>query len=535
VSTESQVPDGPDLAEGVAFDTLIDGGMLAGRVGDEAVLLARRGDDIFAVGATCSHYGAPLADGQLVGETVRCPWHHASFCLRTGRVLRAPALDPIPCWRVERRDGMVHVREKQAPEAPPAIGAAPGMPRSVVIVGGGAAGNAAAETLRSEGYSGRLTILSADADIPCDRPNLSKTYLAGTSPEAFNLLRSEAFYEDRGIDLHLSTRVAAIDPTAREVRLEDGGRHRYDALLLATGAEPVRLNVPGSDQRNVHYLRTLADSQALVAKLPRVTRVVVVGASFIGMEAAAALRARGVHVEVVAPDRVPMERVLGREVGAYVRRLHEDHGTVFHLGTSIASIDAQGVLLTNGRGIAADLVVVGIGVRPAIALAEQAGLALDRGVAVDAFLETSAPGIFAAGDIARWPDPFSGEAIRVEHWVVAERQGQTAARNMLGRRERFEAVPFFWTEQFDFSLAYVGHAERWDRYEIDGSLEARDASITYWRGGERLAVALVHRDLAGIRSEMAFERIIAERQAGASGTAPPARRENAGARAKVEV
>jgi NADPH-dependent 2,4-dienoyl-CoA reductase/sulfur reductase-like enzyme/nitrite reductase/ring-hydroxylating ferredoxin subunit len=501
--------EGPDLGQGIALSTIADGSMMSGHAHGEAVLLVRRGDELYAIGATCTHYGAPLADGLVVGDTVRCPWHHACFSLRTGEALRAPALDPVKCWRVEQRDGHAYVREAQRRDVAVPSPVHTQQPGCIVIVGGGAAGNAAAEVLRREGYAGKLTILSADDALPCDRPNLSKGYLAGSAAQESNLLRPAGFYRERDIDVKLGARVVKIDAANRTAQLEDGRRERYDALLLATGAEPVHLNVPGGDLPLVHYLRTEADARALVDKAMQSRRAVVIGASFIGLEVAASLRAREMEVHVVGRETCPMERILGSEAGQFIQKLHESHGVSFHLGTTATRIDGHAVTLENGQSLRADLVVIGVGVRPALALAEDAGLAVDRGITVDEYLQTSVPGIFAAGDIARWPDPLTGERIRVEHWVVAERQGQTAARNMLGHEERFEAVPFFWTEQYDFGLAYVGHAERFDKVDVDGSLDARDCSLTYSQGGRNLAVAVVHRDLAGLRAEVGFERIIA--------------------------
>ena len=514
----------PDLTQGVDLATIPDGTMLLGHARGEPVLLARRGDEVFAIGAICTHYGAPLEQGLLVGDAVRCPWHHACFSLRTGEALRAPALNPVSHWRVEevrdlarqftpveQRVGAVYVREKLMRQSPPAVD---DNRITVVIVGGGAAGNAAAETLRREGNASRITMLSADESMPCDRPNLSKGYLAGTASDESNLLRSAKFYKDHKIDLHLGARVAAVDVANRYVELANGRRYAYGTLLLATGADPVRLEVPGGDLPHVHYLRTLADSRALVAKALASRCAVVIGASFIGLEVAASLRARNIDVHVVGPETIPMEKVLGAEVGGFIRRLHEEHGVTFHLGTTATSIDERSVTLKNGEKLQADLVVIGIGVRPATSLAERAGLAVDRGVIVDEYLETSVPGVFAAGDIARWPDRLTGERIRVEHFVVAERQGQTAARNILGHRERFDAVPFFWTEQYDFGLAYIGHAEHWDKAEIEGSLERRDCTITYRLAGRKLAVAVVHRDIEGLREEVEFERVISRNSSG---------------------
>ncbi len=515
MSSADTAPSGPDFGQGLPSSALAEGQMLLGQVDGEPVLLVRKDGECFAIGATCTHYSAPLIDGLLVGHTVRCPWHHAAFCLRSGEAVRAPALDPVPCREVEESGGLIRVGALRTPAARSAPDDAPA---AIVIVGGGAAGSAAAEMLRREGYTGRLTILSTDDSVPCDRPNLSKDWLAGTAPEAWVPLRPPAFYREHDIELLLDTTVTAIDTAARRLTLDDGQSLGYDRLLLATGARPRQLQIPGADLPHVHYLRTWADSRELIADLGEGRRAVIIGSSFIGLEVAASLRSRGIEVDVVGRETALMESVLGAEVGGLLRRLHEEHGVRFHLGCSPLSIDAAGVKLDNGETLAADLVVIGIGVQPALELATAAGLAVDRGVSVDARLQTSAPGVYAAGDIARWPDALTGEALRVEHWVVAQRQGQTAARNMLGRNEVFDMVPFFWTVQYDFSLAYVGHAERFDTVEIDGDLDGRDCEIRYLRDGQKLAAAFIGRDLDGLRTEVEFERALAAR---AAATATP--------------
>ena len=506
MNQEPVPPANPDLSRGIALDGLADGGMLLGHLGDEPVLLARRGSEVFAISANCTHYGGPLADGILIGETVRCPWHHACFDLRAGAAVRPPALKPVPCWRVEQRDGMVFVRERMPAPRPAARHASAGTPRSIVIVGGGAAGSTAAETLRQEGYAGRVTLLSAEESPPCDRPNLWKDYLAGTAQEDWIPLRTDSFYADREIDLRLRATVTAIDPAERTVRLADGAQLDYGALLLATGAEPIRLDVPGATLPHVRMLRSLTDSRALIAAAGAAQRCVVIGASFIGLEVAAALRARDKEVHVVAPETRPMERIMGPAIGDMIRALHEAHGVTFHLGAAVAAIAPEAVTLSTGERVAAELVVVGIGVRPAVALAERAGLTTDRGVIVDAYLTTSVESIFAAGDIARWPNLRTGESVRVEHWVVAERQGQVAARNMLGQRQLFDAVPFFWSQHYDTTIAYVGHAETWDRLDMNGDPAAHDCMATLWCGDRRVAVVTVGRDRDSLRAEAAFER-----------------------------
>jgi apoptosis-inducing factor 3 len=494
---------GPDLLQGVPAKDLLDGSMLLGHAEGEAVLLARRGDEVFAVGATCTHYSGPLAEGLLEGETVRCPLHHACFSLRTGAAA-APALNPIACWNVEKRADKLFVLGKKKPAAPHA--ATGPHPKSIVILGGGAAGHSAAEVLRREGFSGTLTMLSADQAPPCDRPNLSKDYLAGTAPEEWMPLRPPEFFEEQKIALVLGARATSIDVAKKRVVVSGGKTYDYDALLLATGADPIRLTLPGSDLPHVHSLRTLADSRAIIADLRTAKSAVVIGASFIGLEVAASLRARGVLVHVVAPEARPLEHILGPEIGDFVRSLHEEHGVVFHLGQTAKSIDAGHVTLANGEVLAADLVVAGVGVRPQVALAEAAGLAMDRGVVVNEYLETSTPGVYAAGDIARWPDPHSGEKIRVEHWEVAQRLGELAARNMLGKKERCAVVPFFWSQHYDVQISYVGHAEKWDKVVVTGNITAKDCKVELVRGGKTLAVVTIGRDLESLRAEAAMER-----------------------------
>jgi apoptosis-inducing factor 3 len=500
---EDKKPSGPDLSAGIPAGEVAEGAMVAGHVGDEEVVVARQGGKLFAVSAHCTHYNGPLADGLLVGETVRCPWHHAHFSLQTGEALAAPALSPLTCWQIDERDGKITVKSRKAP--PPSKKAGPANER-FVIVGGGAAGFAAAEMLRRRGFAGSVTMISNDEAAPVDRPNLSKDYLAGSAPEDWVPLRGDDWYAENKINLRLKTEVTALDAKAKELALSDGSRIKFDKLLLATGAEPVRLDIPGAGQKHVHTLRSLADCRAIIAEATNAKRAVVIGASFIGLETAAALRARDIEVHVVAPEKRPLERVFGPQLGDFIRALHEEHGVKFHLEDTVSAIDGKQATLKGGTTLDADLVVVGVGVRPRLALAEKAGLAVDKGVSVNEYMQTSAPDIYAAGDIARWPDAISGERIRVEHWVVAERQGQIAALNMMGMRTSFNSAPFFWSQHYDVPINYVGHAEKWDAIEVDGDVMKRDCVVRYKLGGRALAVASIYRDKESLEAGVDMER-----------------------------
>jgi NADPH-dependent 2,4-dienoyl-CoA reductase/sulfur reductase-like enzyme/nitrite reductase/ring-hydroxylating ferredoxin subunit len=492
---------GPDFSVGIPLSELIENLPLLGHTQGEAVLLVRTASAVHALGATCSHYGGPLADGLVVGETLRCPWHHACFDLRSGDALGAPALNPVACYEVLRRGDRVMVGPKQS--RPEAV-LPPKSPAMIVIVGAGAAGAAATERLRHLGYRGPITLIGDEA--PVDRPNLSKDYLAGTAPEEWVALRTRKFYDKINVDLITDDAVAELNRGRKTVVLRSRRTFPYDALLLATGAEPVRPMIEGATLPHVFTLRTLADARGIIEAAKTARRAVVVGSSFIGLEVAASLRARGLEVDVVSRDTLPLERVLGVELGQFIQELHEEHGVRFHLGTSFRAIHPQAVELEDGRKLAADLVVLGVGVRPRTGLAEKAGLKVADGILVDSLLRTSAPDIWAAGDVARYPEARLGTTVRIEHWVVAERQGQAVARDMLGLGTPFRDVPFFWSRHYDLTLAYVGHANHEDAIAVIGSLPKRNVAVAYRRAGRVVAVVTIGRDQQSLAIEAALER-----------------------------
>lgn len=475
---------------------LRDGGLMRVELGDEKILLARVGAKVYALGAECPHYGAPLEKGVLHGERLVCPWHHACFSVASGANEEPPALGGLPRYavRLDGDDVLVTLPTEPAPDTP-APTANDG--RTFAIVGGGAAGEAAAEQLRRAGFGGRVVLIAREGALPPDRPSLSKEYLAGEADAEKLSLRDQAFYDERRIELWRGRNVEGVDAAARTLHLAGGDTLAYDALLLAPGAAPRPLDLPGASLARVFMLRSPADCERIIAAADGARQAVVVGASFIGMEVAASLAQRGLRVCVVAPDAVPYAKTLGDDVGRMFQALHEEHGVQFRLGRKPARIEgdarAEAVVLDDGERIAADLVVAGVGVAPSAGAI--AGLAADEkgALAADATLKV-ADGVWAAGDSASFPDPRTGERMRVEHWRLAQQHGRHAARAMLGSDEPFGGVPFFWTKQFGVSLRYVGHATRWDKIITWGDPAKREFIAFYVEQGRVVAAAGVKRD-----------------------------------------
>jgi NADPH-dependent 2,4-dienoyl-CoA reductase/sulfur reductase-like enzyme/nitrite reductase/ring-hydroxylating ferredoxin subunit len=451
-----------DLKEGVP---------LAVEVGKDKVLLVRRGDAVHACGGLCSHYHAPLAEGVLRGHTVTCPWHSARFDVRTGAMLSPPALDGVGACPVKVENGRVYV----GPLRKSSIAMPAGKDdRTVALVGAGAASSAAAQTLRQGGFAGRIVMITAEEHGPYDRPNLSKDYLAGTAKPSWMPLRGPKFYDRLQIELWTGRPVAALDPARQTVVFENDDELRFDLALVATGGVPRRLKVPGMDLSGLFVLRSLRDADALLAALDKAETAVIVGAGFIGMEAAASLRHRGLEVHVVAPEPLPLVRVFGDPIAAWLKDLHETNGVGFRLGTTAKEFKGDGavreVVLADGGRIPADLVLLAVGIDPAVDCLQGAGLVRNGAVPVNGQLETGAATVYAAGDIAVVPAPRTGGSERIEHWVVAERQGCHAARAMLGSTAAYDEVPFFWTMQFDKPVQYVGFARRFDRVAYHGPI-----------------------------------------------------------------
>lgn len=501
---------------GPAADLLRNGEMKRFELEEKPVVLVRVDDDYFAVGGTCSHYGAPLEKGVLKGHTLMCPWHHACFDVRSAARVEPPALNDLPRYDVAVRDGQVVVTLPHTNEREPQGKATPEDRRVFVIVGGGAAGNAAAEELRRLGFTGRIVLLSAATTVPVDRPNLSKDYLAGEAEPDWIPLREQDWYAQRDITLRLNTRVEQVEADAHTLHLHGGERLHYDKLLLATGGIPRTLaSIPGADLDQIVTLRTLPDADRVIAEAESGQRVVIIGASFIGMEAAASLAGgRKLDVTVVGLESVPFEHIFGPEVGRLFQQEHTKNGVHFRLSAEVAAFEGDhgrvtGVRLKSGERLPADFVLVGAGVRPATDFLKDSALSLndkDGSVLVDSQL-CAAPDIYAAGDIARYDGP-DGESWRIEHWRVAQQHGIVAAGAMLGQSRDVNAhVPFFWTNQWELGLRYVGHATDWDEIIFRGTPQSREFIAFYVRGGALKAAAGVKQD----REMDAIEWILRDR------------------------
>lgn len=495
-----------NLASGIASTDLAEGQIVAGEVDGVDVVLVRHGGRVCALSGVCTHLKAPLADGIVVDGTLRCPWHHARFDVKTGEAVGAPAFAALDRFEVVEEAG--HVRIDPTPRAADARPAAAGSDIGrVVIVGAGAAGHACAEMLARHGAGASVTLIGEEGEGPYDRTFCSKQYLAGKAD------RDAAALPDLdGVTLHTGARVTAIDREAKAVVFGDGVTLDYDTLVLATGAEPVAPDFYGADRNDVHLVRTLADADHLIAAAEQAARAIVVGSSYIGLEVAASLVARGLEVAVVSDTDVPLEKTAGPEVGAMVRDLHESKGVTFHVNRRVARWDGRAAMLDDGTRVEGDLIVAGIGVRPRTALAEAAGLTLaddaaGGGVRVDDHLRTVDPAIHAIGDVASVPDRRLGHPIRVEHWVVAQRMGQWLARHLLGQEARgYDAVPFFWSGHYDLSLRYVGHVASPADRAIDGDVPEQDVAVRFAEDGREQAILTAGRDRLSLETEHAWER-----------------------------
>jgi NADPH-dependent 2,4-dienoyl-CoA reductase/sulfur reductase-like enzyme/nitrite reductase/ring-hydroxylating ferredoxin subunit len=495
---------------------LQDGEMKEVVVGETRVLLSRVRGKFQAIGNVCPHYGGYLHEGCLCGGEVSCPWHQSRFNAATGDLLDPPALDALPRFavRVEGEEVFVAVPEG-APERrePPMAGPNPAAePRTFVILGAGAAGLMAAQTLREDGFQGRVVLTTTEKSLPYDRPNLSKAYLYGDASLESLPWRPEEFYREHGLEILRQHQVTQVDPAAKTIRFASGAVMAYDALLLATGGAARPLSVPGGGLQNVFTLRSLEDATRIIAAAGQASRAVVVGASFIGMEAAYSLRKRGLQVTVAAPGAVPFARQLGPEIGRVIQGVFEAHGVGFRLGTRVSRLTGEqkvkAVVLDSGETLPADLVVAGVGVKPATEFLQGVDLNPDGSVTVDKYLK-AADGLYAAGDIARFPDWRTGEAIRIEHWRLAQQQGRVAAHNMAGKPAEFRAVPFFWSELFEVFPQYVGYTPDWEEIIVQGDLAAKDFVAFYVNRGRIMAACGMQRDaqMAAIAELMRLNKL----------------------------
>jgi NADPH-dependent 2,4-dienoyl-CoA reductase/sulfur reductase-like enzyme/nitrite reductase/ring-hydroxylating ferredoxin subunit len=460
--------------------------------GDDEAFVVRLDGKVHAVGNKCPHYECPLNEGILFGREIVCKCHNARFDIVTGRMVSAPALKDLPVYPVRLEAGEIWLGPAEKPGYPKPLGTDP---RTFLIVGAGAAGNAAAETLRREGFAGRIVMITSESDQPYDRPNLSKEFMSGEAKPEWLPLRGAKFYANQGIEVFTNTKATAVDPRGRTVTIQSGEKLSFDKALLATGAAPRKPAVPGADGEACFSLRSFADARLIAEAAGGAGRAALIGSGFIGMELASSLRVRGIAVDVVAPEALPLSNVVGERIASYLKRRHEEKGVTFHMGATAVRISgdrgAKIVEVSDGTRLSADFVVFGLGVQPVIDYLSGTDLAQNGGVPVNARLETKYPDVYAAGDIAIVPNPAGGDGLRIEHWVTAERQGQHAARSMLGSSAGYDEVPFFWTRQTGISLKYAGFAREWDAIAVRGDVDKGKFLAGYYRKGILLAAASI--------------------------------------------
>ncbi len=479
-----------------AVNDFENGDMKTINVDGNEILLCRIKDEFFALGAHCTHYGALLSNGVLSGDRIVCPLHHACFNAKTGSLIEPPAKDSLPKYHVNVENGKIFIT---LPINNP-VSRLPEMARAdiqkdkrtFVIIGGGAAGEVAAQTLREDGFTGKIILITQENRAPYDRPNLSKDYLAGDAEESWMPLRDESFYNEFNIEVLLNLKAVNINFDDKHVEFDSGKKLKFDKLLLAPGSVPRTLDLPGKDLKNVFTLRSFDDAINIIEACKSSSRAVVIGASFIGMETAYSLRKRGLDVTIISVEEIPFERTFGKEVGMIFKKLHEDNGVKFKLSLTLKEFygneKVEAVVLQSGERIEAGLVIAGVGAKPATGFLPNHLLRKDGGVKVNEYFQVSED-VFAAGDIAAFTDWRTGEDIRIEHWRTAEQQGRIAAHNMAGIKTQFKGIPFFWTSQSGLDLQYVGRAVDWQEIIFLGDINSKEFLVLYVKDNKVAAAA----------------------------------------------
>lgn len=489
---------------------------------EATILLSKINDKFYATSAFCTHYGAELEKGILCGERIVCPWHNACFNAIAGHQEAPPGLNSLVSFTtlVEGETVFVNLPKQIAEQRTLSMAKyIPQLePRTLVVLGAGAAGTNAVEVLRQQGFPGKVILISAEEKLPLDRTKLSKKYLQGDAEADSLPLRSCEFYQQHDIELRFGKKVTEVDTQTKTITFEDNSTLKYDSLLLATGGVPKKLKAPGAELENIFTLRKLEDVNSILESLQGVKKALVIGSSFIGMETAASLNQQGLEVTVVSPDDVPFQKILGDKVGKLFQKVHEAKGVSFQLGKKATEFQGNGqvksAILEDGTKIDTDLVIIGIGVQPNTSYLKDFKLnEKDQSIPVNQYLETEAQDVYAAGDIARFPYAPMGESTRIEHWRLAAQQGRIAAKNMLAGNNPSQRtdniVPFFWSGQYDLKLRYVGHAESWDEVVIDGDLEKPKFLAFYILNDQIMAVAGINRDqeIAAISELMRLQKM----------------------------